>query len=156
MKKKFSIVHLVIIALYFMSSCQISNHQTKVFTFSGKNSSISINNGVIIIDEDIEKFIGGNLTLINIDLKNIKYYSTEFYYYKDNLKIILHSDIVSTNATVDGLNVSTELGYGSSEKLYISENINIIKNSLNFSLSGAFINGESFEYNIVLDVKEVL
>ncbi len=54
-----------------------------------------------------------------------------------------------------GLNISSELGSISSEDLFFANDLELIKGSLNFSISGNLVDGEDFEYDLSLVVKKV-
>ena len=155
MKIKFITISLVVIALCLVTSCTAQQKKIEVYSFSGENDFVEINNGIIIITDELEKFIGGDLSFKGDELSDVKYSVTKFYFYKDGAETVIQNNVVSIEGTSEGENISPDMGSSSSTTLFNAEDWSLIKKSLNFSLSGLFMNGESFEYNIVLEVKEV-
>ncbi|MDD2494639.1 MAG: hypothetical protein PHE29_05545 [Tissierellia bacterium] len=58
----FAAIALIVILLFIITSCTKPEDHTEVYSFSGENENISINNGLIIATKDLEKFIGGDLS----------------------------------------------------------------------------------------------
>jgi hypothetical protein len=62
MRKKFIVIALILILLWVFASCTRPEKKTEIYSFSGENENIAINNGLIIVTDDLEKFIGGDLS----------------------------------------------------------------------------------------------
>lgn len=60
MREKFIAIILIVILLLLFAACTRKVSQTEIYSFSGENENIEINNGLIIVTNDSEKFIGGN------------------------------------------------------------------------------------------------
>jgi len=157
MKKKFVIMAFVIV-IFLITSCTKQQEKNEIYSFSGKNETVTINNGLIIVTNDLEKFIGGDLTFNGEEPSDVKYSATKFFFYKDGVENIILNNIVSiettTKGTPKGTTIQQDMGSISSKDLFYGDNLEQIKKSLNFSVSGVLMNGENFEYNLVLDVKK--
>ena len=163
MKRSIAVVAAVLILLVSLAGCSQSNGGNsagidRVYLLSGRNDLIEINNGAIILTSKIEKFIGGELSFRGEELSGIKDYRTEFYFYLNGDKTIINSNISSIEGSEEGLIIAPDMGTASSEKMFNMEVWGIITGSeaVHFSLSGTLMNGETFEYSLVLNVNEVL
>ncbi len=154
-KKRFIFITLIIISLCIFTSCIKQQNKIEVYSFSGEDESISINNGLIIVTDDLEKFIGGDLSFKGEEPSDIKDYFEKFFFYKSGDKHTILSNVITVEGTVTGHSISSELGSTSSENLFYGNNLDLIKESLNFSLNGELMSGEKFEYNLVLDMQKV-
>lgn len=122
-----------------------NSKRISIYSFSGENDYITINNGVLIITPDLEKFIGGDLTFKN-ELFSVQYMAERFYYFKDGEEIIIRENINSIKSSDEGMNiVKKDTGFNSSNKLFYGNDLDQIRQSLNFFVYGKFINGETFE-----------
>lgn len=155
MKKRIITITLIVIVLCFITSCTKPKNKIEIYSFSGEDENITIDNGLIIVTDDLEKFIGGDLSFKSEEPSGVKDYFDKFSFYKDGNEDTILSNATKTEGTIEGLQVSSELGSISGEDLFYGNDLELIKNSLNFSLSGKLINGERFEYNLVLVVKKV-
>jgi len=156
-EKKLVIIALVIVLL-LITSCTKQQNKIEIYSFSGKNETIAINNGLIIITDDSEKFIGGDLTFNGEEPSDVKYCATKFFFYKDGAENIILNNIFSiestTKGTPEGTNIQQDMGSSSSKDKLYGYDLEQIMKSLNFSVSGILMNGETFEYNLILDVKK--
>lgn len=101
MKKRFVAIALIIILLFIITSCTKPENQTEVYSFSGENENIVINNGLIIVTDDLEKFIGGDLSFKGKEPLDVKDYFEKFFFYKDgNEEIIFNNATTTVGATV--------------------------------------------------------
>ncbi len=66
------------------------------------------------------------------------------------------SNSARIQGVVKGLNISSELGSISSKDLFFANDMELIKGSLKFSISGNLIDGKDFEYELSLSVKKGL
>lgn len=152
--KRFIVITLSVIILCLITSCTKPNNEIEIYSFSGENENIIINNGLIIVTDDLEKFIGGDLSFKNEEPSDIKDYFDRFFFYKDGKEDTILNNATTIEGTTEGQHISSELGSISSEDLFYGNDLELIKDSLNFSLSGKLMNGERFEYNLVLDIKK--
>ena len=156
----FSLIAMLLLASF--TGCNLNNVGNKngivkVYSFSGENDFIQINNGAIILTPELEKFVGGDLSFKKDELSGIKNYKTEFYFFKDGIKTSINNNNVSIEGSEDGISVDSDLGSTSTKKIFHADVWGIITKagSLHFSLSGTFMNGEKFEYSITVDVKDI-
>ncbi|MDR2572221.1 MAG: hypothetical protein LBD23_18250 [Oscillospiraceae bacterium] len=166
MKKVIALSTLIFILLALVSGCSQnyrnsafanqSRAKARIYTISGENESIAIKNGIIHITGELEQFIGGELVFIGEEPTNVHNYRFVFYFYLDGTKTDITSTIVTSEGNDNGITISPYLGSTVAETLFDFEVWEIIPDSLHFSLSGALINGETFEYAIPLAVNEVL
>jgi hypothetical protein len=156
MRKKFIAIILIVIFLCVFTSCTRTDNQTEIYSFSGENENIAINNGLIIVTNDSEKFIGGDLSFKGDEPLDAKDYFERFFYYKDGNEEIIFNNVTTTTSSNKGrVNISSELGSISSKNLFYYDDLELIKGSLNFLISGKLVNGENFEYDLTLIVKKV-
>ncbi len=155
MRTKWVTLILVVIALCLMTSCGTQKGKIEIYSFAGENDNIAIHNGLIIITDKEEKFIGGDLSFKGEKPSSVKNSEVKFYFYKDGVETIIQDNMDSINGTTAGTTIQQDTGSSSSEKLFYGNDLELIKGSLNFSLRGTLVNGESFEYKTVLAVKKV-
>lgn len=155
MRKKFTAIILIVILLLVFTSYTRKVNQTEIYSFSGENENIAINNGLIIVTNDSEKFIGGNLSFKGEEPSDVKDYFERFFFYKDGNEETILINATTTEGATEGLHISSELGSKSSENLFYNNDLGLIKESLNFMISGKLVNGEDFEYDLTLGVKKV-
>ena len=147
---------IVFIALSLFGFVLYINRQNdiQVYSFSGESNNIAINNGAIIITNNLEKFIGGDLSFKN-KIPDIKNSALRYYFLKDGADTIIQENIDITGGFGKGTNLQQDTGSSSSEDLFYGNDLEFIKKSLYFSLKGTFMNGEKFEYIIALKVKRI-
>lgn len=155
MKKGLLAIALIAIWLSIITFCTKPENQIEVYSFSGENENIAINNGLIIVTDDLEKFIGGDLSFHGEEPSDVKEYFDRFYYYKGSNEETIMSNSARIQGVVKGLNISSELGSISSKDLFFANDMELIKGSLKFSISGNLIDGKDFEYDLSLFVKKV-
>jgi len=153
MRKKHVIIAFVIVVFLF-TSCTKQQEKIEIYSFSGENDTVAINNGLIIVTDDLEKFIGGDLTFKGEDPSDVKYSATKFFFYKDGTENTILNNSQSIEGTTKGTHIEKDMGSISSKDLFYGDDLEQIKKSVNFSVSGTFMNGKNFEYNLVLDVKK--
>lgn len=155
MKKRLSFFIVFLISFSFLIACTKEKDEVEVYSFSGANEEIAINNGLIIVTKEMEKFVGGDLSFQGEELSDVKDYSMQFYFYDENGE----SGVLTQASTAEGADVGQvipeELGEISSEDLFYGEDLARIKESLSFSLKGKLIDGDAFEYELQLKVKKV-
>lgn len=152
--KKIKIIILIVIILCLITSCTKPKNNVEIYSFSGENEIISINNGLIILTDDKEKFIGGDLSFKTEEPTDVQSSSGKFFFYKEGNEFAILNNSSTVQGTTKGAQISSELGFISGKELFYGNDLELIKDSLNFSLSGKLINGENFEYNLILDIKK--
>ncbi len=138
MRKKLITITLMVIILYLITSCTKPKSKIEVYSFNGEDENIAINKGLIIITDDLEKFIGGDLLFKNEEQSYIKDYFMKFFYYKDGNEEVILNDTSTVKDAVKGVHITSELGSVSSKKLFYDD-LDLIKKSLSFSLSGKVV-----------------
>lgn len=164
MKKKLifiSIAFIIILLLFFISSYEKTKNENirnklQIYSFSGENKDIIINNGLVVITDDIAKFIGGDLSFKDKEFLDVKDYFLKFFFYKNKNEDIILDNGGTMQSKNKGLLVPGRLGEISSKNLFTENDLKSIEQSLMFSLNGTLMNGKVFEYYIKLDVKKVL
>lgn len=86
---------------------------------------------------------------------DVKYSDTKFFFYKDGVENTILNNSQSIEGTTKGTHIQQDMGSISSKDLFYGDDLEQIKKSLIFSVSGILMNGENFEYNLVLNVKKV-
>lgn len=155
MKNKAMLILITIFTLCFMIACTDKKSSTQVYSISGENDEIIISNGLIIITDKEEKFIGGDIRFKSGELDHVVYSNTKFYFYKDGSETEIQSNFMRIEGSDEGTNIQPDLGTTSSSELFYGNDLESIKESLNFSLTGNLISGDSFEYKMELEVKQV-
>jgi len=154
-RKKTLSIALLITVLCFTTSCSKQQNEVDIYSFKGESDAVMINNGLITTTDDLEKFIGGDLTFKVEQPSNIKNYVTKFFFYREGVATTVLSISGNVEGTTKGLRISQDMGSISSKDLFYDNDLEQVKKSLNFLLSGTLINGEKFEYSVVLDVEKV-
>lgn len=155
MKKRFVAIALIVILLSIITSCTKSEKQIEIYSFTGENEYIAINNGLIIATDNSEKFVGGYLSFKGEEPSDIKSYSYKFYFNKDGNEETILNNATAVQGITEGLTIYSKLGSISSEDLFFGNDLELILGSLNFSISGKLMNGEEFEHGLSLVVEKV-
>jgi len=122
-----------------------------LFSVNGENEYIRVRNGLITITDDLEQFFGGELVFLSEAPTDVKDYVAEFYYFSDGNTVTINK-LEFQNAPLINTGLSTS---HSTEGKYISNFMESILDAFHFRLRGTFNNGETFEYEIVLNVTEI-
>lgn len=143
------------IVLCLITACAKPESKIEVYTVSGENDEIAINNGLLIVTDASEKFIGGELSFKNEELVDVKeYVETFFFYNEDGYETVILRNSSTITGAPNGQSINTDTGSISSEELFYGSDLDLAKQSLNFSLSGTLTNSESFDYELHLDVQQ--
>jgi hypothetical protein len=158
MKRVIALAAILTLLLVSLTCCAGSqnagNNKIEVYSFSGGNDTIAVNNGVIILTAGSEKFIGGNITFLGAEPTDIKNYATKFYFTMNGAENIIQSSEGVTTGT-QAIGISPDLGSTSAAGIQSAEAWDALKNSLQFSINGTTMNGDNFTYQIPINVKEV-
>ncbi len=152
--KKFVYI-LFALLLVFLIGCS-KEESVRVFSFSGEDDTLSVHNGVIILNADKEIFHGGELIVKSEDIKDIRKFSTSFYITGSTNKNTIISNIVSdeTKDNKADLKVDKKLPSTASKKLDIPS-IENLESNLYFELKVEDNNGEEKIYTLQLKVEEI-
>jgi len=167
MKKwtKIIIIFLLVtnsVFIFTTLNSKINNSVFKVYSFEGASDDIEISNGVIIISKDKQIVNGGEIQYLGEKKENIKSYTkTICEYNQGNKQGIVATHVSEVGATKgmtfpDELLLNKSLGEISAEKLFSEEGIGGIKDNLYFSLEGSTNEGKLFNFEVKLQVKELL
>jgi hypothetical protein len=146
---------LVTVLICAFTSCANSQNSTEIYSFSGENAFVAVNNGLIIITDKVEKFVGGDISFKGEELAGVKSSNAKFYYYKDGEEMIIQSNSDSMKSSGEGAGIKRDLGTSASQDLFYENNQEPVIDSLNFTLSGTFMTGETFEYRVPLEVEKI-
>lgn len=148
--KNIKFIILIGVILSLITACNKPVSKVEVYSVSGENEEIRINNGPIIITDELDEFIGGDLSFKNEEMTDVKEYVETFFYDKDREKTV----IIKSGSIVEGEKNNTEMITISGENLFHDNDFELIKDSLSFSLNGKLMNGEDFDYQLTLDVQK--
>jgi hypothetical protein len=156
------ISNIVFIITTTFYKTKIDKQDFKVYSFDGENKDIRISNGVIIISPNKQILSGGEIVYKGNKNENIQSYSKKIYLNNQrNMENIVLCNSVSFANDNKGTDFPDEfvlnksVGGISSEKLFSEENLNIIKDSLYFSLDYSKVNGETGNFTIKLNMNEI-
>ena len=148
--KNIKFIIFLVVLLSLMTACNKPASEAEAFSFSGENEEIKISNGSIMVTDEADEFIGGDLSFNNEEMTDVKEYESIFFYEKDGEQI----EIITDASIVEGEEVSPELIKISGKNLFDHKDLDLVKKSLSYSLSGKLMTGEDFNYLIPLDVEE--
>lgn len=154
MKKRFLTVALIITTLFLMTACTKSEKAVEVYSISGENDELRIDNELIIVTKDLEKFIGGNLSFKDEEVPKVKEYAQKFFFEKEGIEEGILTNTSTIEGKTEGIEISSELGEISSEDLFYGNDLELIEGTLKFSLTGKLMNGEKFDYKLDLSVEK--
>lgn len=162
MKRVVLFVFILLICPVLLVSCgaEKQNVDMAVYSFSGSNEFISVTNGIIVLDGEVETFRGGELSIICDNLfSDIASYSADFYIIKNGEKrTVLSSsvlDMAGGTVRLDG----DDLGKISGES--IITNYKMIaeedwQNNLSFELTVADLQGKETVYELQMEVTKIV
>ena len=102
MKKFVAFISALSMVLAFTSCKNSEKDQTTVYSFSGKNESVSISNGTVVLTDYEEVFYGGNLNFVQPE--NISSYRATFYIMTDGQQETVFVDELSDVSPAELLN----------------------------------------------------
>lgn len=83
-EKKLAIITLIIVVFLITSNIK-KQEKIEIYSFSGENEAVTINNGLIIVTGNLEKFIGGDLSFKGEKPSDVKYSNTKFFFIRTGL-----------------------------------------------------------------------
>ena len=162
MKKTIAVCIIVLICLVSFTGCGQSNSKyngniDKVYSLSGGNDFIEVNNGMLIKTDKSQMFYGGDLTFKGDEPSDMKIYTTKYYFYLDGFENSFNLSTAGVEGSDKGIGISTDLSTTIADLMFSDQVWDIVTEAgaLHFSFNGTFMNGENFDYSIVINVKEV-
>lgn len=134
-----------------------NEEQTVVYSFTGENEDLSLDNGVIVLSPTQQILYGGELQNNQEDVSDVLNYSVEFFILSDKGKESLFTygtgDITERN---EGLTRENLIVPGvTSEKIFTTNIEDNIKNNFYIEVTITKTNGDKQSYQIKLDATEV-
>ena len=96
--------------IFILLSLSKSKNKVEIYSSTAENENITINNGLIIVTDDTEKLIGGDLAFKNKELSNVKYYNATFFFCKEDAEITVLSNSGSIEGNTEGIRISPDMG----------------------------------------------
>lgn len=155
MKTKLIICIYLIVAVSITTSCSRNEKEIEVYSFSGENEFIMINNGLIIVTDESEELIGGELRFKEDAPSNVNSATTKFFFYNDSVETTVLSNSENIQGKSESMYITPDLGSINSEELFHGDDLELIKKTLSFSLKAELNDGEKIDYTVGLDVKRV-
>lgn len=152
------VVILTLIFVVILAGCSKDENEVTVYSFSGDNGYIQINNGVIVISENETVFSGGNINLLGFDNSNIASCSMTFYVMSGNEKKIVLSNSIEdfTGESIDRLDTLGKIS-GDDVLTFIASEDNVNwRENLYFEFTGKNVEGSEFVENVHLTVVDIL
>ena len=153
MKKIATIILSLLVCTVLFTGCGNSSKSSqeqslKVYSFSGDSESISVSNGVIVLDGKDEICYGGDLKVMSDVFADITAYSTTIYVDGEEDSILLsHAVADQTGGTID---VSGNIGKISGDVL-IDGDADKLADNLWFELKTTNLSGEENTYQVQLE-----
>ena len=157
--KKSLIFILIISCVMLLSACAKAETENNiVLSFCGKNETLELNNGVIVLSDSREAFSGGNFEVVNPEIfSNISSYSITFYTtYGDKKSVIISDGILDKTENV--VEVGGGLGQAAAEDVlldYSIKNVRDLKDNLWFELKTMDVDGNENTHQLQLDFTQV-
>lgn len=134
-----------------------NDEETTVYSFTGENEGLSLDNGVIVLSPTQQILYGGELQNNQEDVSDVLNYSVEFFILSDEGKESLFTygtgDITEEN---EGLTRENLIVPGiTSEEIFKTNIEDNIKNNFYIEVTITKTNGDKQSYQIKLDATEV-
>ena len=156
--RKITIVMILLTACMFLfTGCKTSTARSeeqslRVYSFSGENESMSVSNGVIVLDGKDEICYGGDLKVMSDDFADITAYSATIYINGSEKEILLSNE--AHDQTGETLEVSGNIGKISGDLLR-DKDIDKWVDNLWFELKTTNLNGEENTYQLQLETRKI-
>ena len=152
------IISILFALLFTVSLCGCGKTEEaqplRVYSFHGENEYFTVQNGVIVLDEEEETFDGGDLTWLDESLEDFSYFSAKFYVQNGAEQLsLLHNTVMDqTGGKVD---VAGDLGWISGDLALSDEALEKLPDSLFLELELTDLSGQSHRWLQQLEVKQV-
>ena len=152
------VVILTLIFVVILAGCSKDENEVAVYSFSGDNDHVQINNGVIVISENETVFSGGNINLLVADNSNIASCSLTFYVMSGNEKKIVLSNSIEdfTGESIDRLDALGKISGDDMLAFIVSKDDINWKENLYFEFTGKNVDGSDFFENVHLTVNDIV
>ena len=152
------VVILTLIFVVIFAGCSKDENEVAVYSFSGNNGHIQINNGVIVMSESETIFSGGNMNLWESDNSSIVSCSMTFYIMSGNEKKIVLSNSIEdlTGESIDCLDALGKISGDDVLAFIVSEDDVNWKENLYFEFTGKNVDGSEFVENVHLTVVDIV
>lgn len=152
--KKHSKILLLILAISLVTGCtKKGNKDTRVYTLNGEDNFMSLDGGVLVLDDKKDTFKGGKIYIKNSDYPKLKYYTISYYYLRDNSKQLLMSNTYDLKQgepeSIDG----KLTGGISSGNMFENTNIDDIKDNFFITIDGIDEKEREAYYSIQLNLE---
>lgn len=137
----------------FQKDTENSAAPLETYSVNGGNEDLQINNGKIEIIGDKIHYTHGELVFIN-ELIEVKVMNQKAFYYKNGEKHFLVQNALGREDSKEGMNI-LGINTNSSATIDHKEDMNELLHTLNYTVYGTYMNGEKFEYNLILDAQKV-
>lgn len=118
MKKLIAFFLSLVFVLALVGCGKTEPSNLRVYSFSGADEQFSVTNGVIVLDETVRIFNGGNLKVTEDSFSNIVSYTATFYIVEnDEKKVILSNS--ATDMTGSSVSLEGNLGQVSGDDALI-------------------------------------
>ena len=161
--KKLTALTLTILFIFTLTACGNVNNRGKnvIYSFSGGNDYFRVSNGIIVLTEDEETFIGGDLYISRNDIfSDVVSLRTEFYILRDGeertvLVSELHDKTGGASVSLSGDLGKISGGTTVSEGRPLEEVDLDLLNNLYLRLTVTRSDGTGNSYNVQMDVENV-
>ena len=157
MKKLIALFLSLVFVLALVGCGKAEPSNLRVYSFSGADGQFSVTNGVIVLDDTVRIFNGGNLKVTEGSFSNIASYTATFYIVEnDEKKVILSNS--ATDTTGSSVSFKGNLGQISGEGALIEAMIKDTsdwENNLYLELTTTDKSGTDNVYQLQMSLTEV-
>lgn len=136
--KKYSKLILLILSISLITACggknETKNEVKKVYSVSGEDGNLTLEGGILVVDENQDTFKGGKIYIKDKNYEELKSYTVKYYYLKDNKELTIMSN-ASTMEAEEFLNPNGEFT-GSISSKDLLKDIENIKDDLYITIDG--------------------
>ena len=157
MKKLIALFLSLVFVLALVGCGKAEPSNLRVYSFSGADEQFSVTNGVIVLDDTVRIFNGGNLKVTEGSFSNIASYTATFYIMEnDEKKVILSNS--ATDMTGSSVSFEGNLGQISGDGALIEAMIKDTsdwENNLYLELTTTDKSGTDNVYQLQMSLTEV-
>ncbi|NEU04585.1 MULTISPECIES: hypothetical protein [Clostridium] len=163
--KNILFVFIMILCIFFITTTIIYKDyikNIKVYSISGENEYIKLDNCILFLKPDEEIIDGGNITYSSTPIENISHYTLIIYTKIDNNENYLLSTSVSVKNNDHAMKIPKELivnkelgSLKSGTIIPTNKKLSDIKDNLFLTLKLTKTNGEKIDFTVKLKAKEI-
>ena len=159
MKRATIFLLAICIGVFSLTGCGISSHKkheqgSVIYSFSGEDDSISVSNGVIVLDAKEETLYGGDFKYKKSESDSIVKYSTTIYFESGGERVVLMSHSVEDMSGEIIKDIAGNMGKMSGNGLRIKD-IDKFVNDFWFALETTDLNGKKHTYQLQLQLTSI-